>query len=63
VQQADVVLFPVDHVSHTATGIIKRLCKDSGKIYVPLRSAGLASFLAALAGAQPAVVEAMTVTA
>jgi hypothetical protein len=49
--QAETVLFPVDHISHSAAGILKRHCREQGKSYRPLRSAGLASFLAALTGA------------
>jgi hypothetical protein len=48
VSRADLVLFPVDCVSHQAVSTVKRLCRQSGKPYVPLRSAGVASFLAAL---------------
>lgn len=48
IAQAEVVLFPVDHISHTATGIIKRFCRESGKPYMPLRSAGLSSFIASI---------------
>jgi len=48
VSRADAVLFPVDCVSHAAVGIIKSLCRQTGKPYLPLRSAGLAPFLAAL---------------
>jgi hypothetical protein len=51
VGQAATVLFPVDHISHTAVGLVKRLCREQGKSYLPLRSAGLASFLAAITGA------------
>jgi hypothetical protein len=46
--KAEVVLFPVDHISHAAAGIIKRCCRESGKLYQPLRSAGLSSFVAAI---------------
>jgi hypothetical protein len=46
--QAQKVLFPVDHISHTAAGIIKRACRESGKTYQPLRSSGLSSFVAAI---------------
>jgi hypothetical protein len=53
--QAETVIFPVDHISHTATGIIKRICRESGKPYHPLRSAGLTSFVAALRAAREAV--------
>ena len=51
VGQAATILFPVDHISHTAVGLVKRLCREQGKSYLPLRSAGLASFLAAISGA------------
>lgn len=50
VGQASTVLFPVDHISHAAVGLVKRLCRQQAKPYLPLRSAGLASFLAAISG-------------
>ena len=49
VGRADCVVFPVDCVSHEAAGIVKRLCRQLGKPFLPLRSAGLGSFLVALA--------------
>ncbi|MCZ0737586.1 DUF2325 domain-containing protein [Phreatobacter sp. AB_2022a] len=49
ISQADLVLFPVDCISHLAAGLIKRHCREAGKAYRPLRSASLASFLTALA--------------
>jgi Uncharacterized protein conserved in bacteria (DUF2325) len=48
VSRADAVLFPVDCVSHAAMSLVKRLCRQSGKPFVPLRSAGLAPFCASL---------------
>jgi hypothetical protein len=48
VSRADAVLFPVDCVSHAAMSLVKRLCRQVGKPFVPLRSAGLAPFCAAL---------------
>jgi hypothetical protein len=48
VSRADAVLFPVDSVSHAAISLVKRLCRQSGKPLVPLRSTGLAPFCAAL---------------
>lgn len=51
VGQATTILFPVDHISHRAVGLVKRLCREQGKQYLPLRSAGLASFLTAITGA------------
>jgi hypothetical protein len=45
---ADAVFFPVNCISHDTTGILKRLCRQTGKPYLPLRSASLTSFIAAL---------------
>lgn len=46
--QADQVVFPVDCVSHDAALTVKRVCRQLGRRFVPLRSSGLASFLAAV---------------
>ena len=46
--RADLVLFPVDCVSHEAALMVKRLCRQAGKPFVPLRTAGQGAFLAAL---------------
>jgi hypothetical protein len=51
ISQASIVFFPVDCVSHDAMQLVKRLSRQAAKPYVPLRSAGLTSFLAALRGA------------
>ena len=51
ISRADVVMFPVDCVSHDAVATVKRLCRQTLKPYVPLRSAGMGSFVAALGGA------------
>ena len=48
VSRADLVLFPVDCVSHAAVGTVKRTCRNAGKTYLPLRSAAVTSFIAAL---------------
>ena len=48
VSRVDAVLFPVDCISHAAMSLVKRLCHQSGKPLVPLRSAGPAPFCAAL---------------
>ncbi len=48
VSRADAVLFPVDCISHAAMQLVKRLCRQGAKRFVPLRSAGLAPFYAAL---------------
>ncbi len=44
--RADAVLFPVDCVSHSAAAKVKRICKQLGKSYFPLRRSGPASFAA-----------------
>jgi|SRR5579871_419843 len=48
VARADRVAFPVDCISHLAVGNVKRLCRQAGKPYVPLRTASLACLLAAM---------------
>jgi hypothetical protein len=48
VSRADAVLFPVDCISHAAMHLVKRLCLQVGKPFLPLRGAGLAPFCAAL---------------
>jgi len=49
VSQVVATVFPVDCISHAAAGMVKRLCHEKGKPFVPLRSASLASFIAAIA--------------
>lgn len=46
--QADAVLCPVDCVSHGACLRAKQFCKRASKPFVPLRSAGLSSFVGGL---------------
>jgi hypothetical protein len=48
ISRADGVLFPVDCVSHEAALAVKALCRQSGKRFVPLRSASVTALLAAL---------------
>jgi hypothetical protein len=48
VSRADAVFFPVDCISHDATSVLKRLCRQAGKPYFPLRSVSLTSFIAGL---------------
>ncbi len=48
VSRADVVVFPIDCISHDAMGTVKRLCRQSGKAFVPLRTSSLASLLSGL---------------
>ncbi|HEY0185787.1 MAG TPA: DUF2325 domain-containing protein, partial [Rhodopila sp.] len=46
--RCDVALFPVDCISHEAANIVKALCRQAGKRFIPLRSASVTSLLAAL---------------
>jgi hypothetical protein len=46
--QADIVAFPVDCISHHAAQTAKLLCRRMEKRFIPLRSASVASLLAAL---------------
>jgi hypothetical protein len=48
VSRAEVALFPVDCISHAAALSLKRLCRQAGKPFVPLRSSGTTSLLYAL---------------
>ncbi|MBW6401130.1 DUF2325 domain-containing protein [Roseomonas sp. HJA6] len=48
VGRASLVVFPVDCVSHDAALAVKRLCRQTGRPFRPLRSTGAASLLAAL---------------
>jgi hypothetical protein len=48
VSRASLVLFPVDCVSHDAVLNLKRLCRQAGKAFIPLRSASVASLMLAL---------------
>ncbi len=48
VSRSDLVLFPVDCVSHDAANIVKSLCRQAGKRFIPLRSASVTSLLTTL---------------
>lgn len=48
VRRADVVLFPVDCVSHGAAGSVKSLCERHGKRLCPLRTASATTFQKAI---------------
>ena len=54
IARADVVMFPVDCVSHRAVGAIKRGCEKSGRPFIALRSASASAFLAGMARWTPA---------
>jgi hypothetical protein len=47
-RRADVVLFPVAYVSHSAQNRVKVLCRSLDKPYVALRHSGLDSIVTAL---------------
>jgi Uncharacterized protein conserved in bacteria (DUF2325)/Capsule biosynthesis GfcC len=49
ISRADTTFFPVDCISHSAVGRIKKFCRDGEKRFVPLRTASVASFIAAIA--------------
>ncbi len=53
--QGDVVLCPIDCVSHAACRRAKQFCKRSSKPFLPLRSAGLSSFVGGLRDAAEAL--------
>lgn len=48
VARSDLVLFPVDCISHEATASIKRTCRQLSKRFIPLRTSGVSAFVAAL---------------
>jgi hypothetical protein len=49
VSRADCIFFPIDCISHEAVVTIKRLCRQTGKTYQPLRTGSLACLLSGLA--------------
>jgi hypothetical protein len=48
VSRADIAAYPIDCVSHTAALTVKRVCRQAGKPFLPLRSSGIASLLGAI---------------
>jgi hypothetical protein len=48
ISRAQWILFPVDCISHDAMGAIKRLCRQSGKPYLPLRTSSLTCLFSGL---------------
>jgi len=49
VSRAGCAAFPIDCVSHDAMGTVKRLCRQAGKPFIPLRTSSVASLLAGIA--------------
>ena len=50
ISRADVLLFPIDCISHDAVATLKRLCRQLEKPYLPLRAASLATLASSLPG-------------
>jgi hypothetical protein len=48
ISRADATFFPMDCVSHSAVIQIKKSCRDGHKPFTPLRTASVASFIAAI---------------
>jgi hypothetical protein len=48
ISRADATFFPMDCISHSAVGHIKKCCRDGHKPFTPLRTASVASFIAAI---------------
>jgi len=59
VSRADLAVFPVDCVSHLAMASVKRLCRQAGKPFIPLRTSSLTALVSALSSvrriSEPAV--------
>jgi Uncharacterized protein conserved in bacteria (DUF2325) len=58
ISRADWTLFPVDCVSHNAMGVIKRVCRQSGKQFLPLRTSSLTCLFSELLNLSRAAVSA-----
>ena len=56
VSRCDFALFPVDCISHDAAGMVKALCRQAGKRFIPLRSASVTSLLATLQAPELALI-------
>ena len=52
VSRADLAACPIDYVSHAAALVVKRLCRQTGKPFIPLRSSGISSLLRAIRSAE-----------
>lgn len=46
--RCDIALFPVNCISHDAANMLKSLCRQAGKRFIPLRSASITALLAVL---------------
>lgn len=47
-QSVDLVMFPVDNISHAAQNAVKDMCRKNDLPFMPLRSSGVGSFMQAL---------------
>jgi len=52
-RRADAVFFPVSCVSHAAQNMVKQLCRQWEKPYLPLRSSGAGAYAQALQSLVP----------
>jgi hypothetical protein len=52
ISRADAAFFPVDCISHSAVGQIKKYCRDTHKPFFPLRTASVASFISAVSNSE-----------
>ena len=48
VTRADTIVFPIDCVSHSAANKVKRLCQQTMKPFIALRTSGVGSFVSGL---------------
>jgi hypothetical protein len=48
ISRSDAAFFPMDCISHSAVGHVKKYCRDGHKPFTPLRTASVASFIAAI---------------
>ena len=55
IARADLVLFPVDCISHDAALTVKRICRQQARPFTPLRAASASSLLAALTSLAPVI--------
>jgi hypothetical protein len=55
VLKSDVVAFPVDCISHDSMHLVKAQCIKLGRVFIPLRTRGLGSFVSALGALQSKV--------
>ena len=60
ISRAGCLAFPIDCVSHQAVAMVKRLCRQSNKPFLPLRTSSVASLLSGLAKLREAKTDPVT---